>query len=113
MHSGDCPMSRAPSAWNEVTAGGVRWWIVPSCREHLLGPQGLRLDEWLEAGQAQLVKKGPHRLVYRVELPGLAFYVKHNRVPDLQTWFRQLIRPSKARIELSRIETVAERGVAT
>ena len=53
-----------------VKAGGVRWQIRPECREELLGPEGLRLQEWLWRGQAAVVKHGPHRTVYRVALTG-------------------------------------------
>jgi len=38
-------------------------------RDLLLGPAGLRLDKWLEAGDARIVKNGPHRTVYCVTMP--------------------------------------------
>jgi hypothetical protein len=46
-----------------VSAGGFRWHVVPEWRELLLGPAGLRLEEWLQAGAARPVKQGPHRSV--------------------------------------------------
>jgi hypothetical protein len=107
------PCLTLPAPTAKVSARGFHWWIAPECRHVLLGPQGLRLDEWLEAGQASIVKRGPHRIVYRVELPELHFYVKHNLVPDRLCWVRQLIRPSKARTEYERAHGVAARGVAT
>ncbi len=64
-------------------------------------------------GQAVAVKHGPHRAVYRVDLPGLSFYLKHNRVTDLRTWVRQLVRPSKAAMEFERARAVAELGIPT
>src|SRR5262245_19737112 len=78
--------------------GGVRWQIRPGM-EHLFGPDGLRLDEWLAAGQACVVKHGPHRTVYHVVLPKLDFYLKHNRLADCRARLRELVRPSKARSE--------------
>src|SRR5713101_9680642 len=78
----------------EIQVAGMRWLIAPEYRDLLLGPQGLRLQEWLQTGQAVAVKHGPHRAVYRVDLPGLSCYLKHNRVTDLRTWVRQLVRPS-------------------
>ena len=39
------------------TAGGVRWTAAPEHRELLFGPEGLRLREWLEQGQARVVKQ--------------------------------------------------------
>src|ERR1041385_569702 len=95
------------------TVGGFRWSLVGDLRAQLLNEQGLRLPEWLENGQARVVKQGPHRVVYRVELPGLCFYVKHNFVHDQRSWFRQLVRPSKARIEFERACAAAERGIPT
>jgi tRNA A-37 threonylcarbamoyl transferase component Bud32 len=97
----------------EIAVGGIRWWVDPSCRDHLLGPQGLRLEEWLKGGQATVVKQGPHRVVYRIELPGLSCHLKHNRLSDVRSWLRALIRPSKARTEYRQALKVAARGVPT
>ncbi len=101
------------SPLTEVHAGGFRWSLAPGLQPSLLDDAGLRLAEWLRAGQAQVVKQGPHRIVYRVELPGLCFYLKHNRVSDARTWMRQLVRPSKARLEYQSALAVAARGVPT
>jgi tRNA A-37 threonylcarbamoyl transferase component Bud32 len=97
----------------EIMAGGVHWQVVPECRDRLFNSQGLRLEEWLQAGQARVVKHGPHRTVYRVALPGLTFFLKHNRTIDIGSWIRQLIRPSKARMEYERALAVAACGVPT
>ena len=107
------PSLTFPALQAEVSAGGGRWWLAPEHRQALLGPRGLRLDEWLETGQARIVKKGPHRIVYRVELPDLHFYVKRNLETDRLCWIRQLIRSSKARMEYVRARGVAERGLPT
>jgi len=96
-----------------VSAGGFRWWIAAEHRDTLLGPRGLRLEEWLQSGQARIVKKGPHRVVYRVDLPGLCFYVKRNLVTDRWCRIRRLFRPSKARMEYQRARGVAQRGFPT
>jgi tRNA A-37 threonylcarbamoyl transferase component Bud32 len=96
-----------------VTAGGVRWHVLPECRERLFSPDGIRLDEWLHGGQALVVKHGPHRTVYSVRLPGLSFYLKHYRTWDLRSRLRQLIRPAKARMEFDRALAVAARQVPT
>ncbi|MCI0637454.1 MAG: phosphotransferase [Gemmataceae bacterium] len=93
--------------------GGFRWQIKPSLADLFLGPLGIRLPDWLRAGQARIVKQGPHRSVYRVQLPELCFYLKHNRLPDWPSWLRQLVRPSKARMEFDRARGVAARGIAT
>ncbi len=92
--------------------GSVRWQVQPGL-EHLFGPDGLRLDEWLAAGQAHIVKHGPHRTVYHVVLPELDFYLKHNRLADYRAKLRELVRPSKARIEYEHALEVAARQVPT
>jgi tRNA A-37 threonylcarbamoyl transferase component Bud32 len=108
-----CCMGWVMSPPIEVTVGGIRWWVAPECRDHLLGPKGLRLDEWLRNGEAAVVKQGPHRVVYRLELPKLRCHLKHNRISDLRSWLRALVRPSKARTEYRRALKVAARGVPT
>src|SRR5205807_9496577 len=87
--------------------------VAPGLASPLLNGGGLPLSEWLRTGQAHIVKQGPHRIVYRVELPGLCVYLKHNRVTDARTWLRQLVRPSKARSEYESALAVAARGVPT
>src|SRR5947199_4355635 len=95
------------------SVAGFRWSLLPDLQAQLLDEHGLRLPEWLRSGQARVVKQGPHRIVYRVELPGLCFYVKHNFIHDQRAWLRQLVRPSKARIEFDRVDAAAERGIPT
>ncbi|HWG45933.1 MAG TPA: lipopolysaccharide kinase InaA family protein [Gemmataceae bacterium] len=95
-----------------LVAGGIRWQIQPGM-EPLFGSDGLRLDEWLAAGQARVIKHGPHRTVYHVVLPELDFYLKHNRLADCRAWLRQLVRPSKARSEYEHTLAVAARQVPT
>jgi tRNA A-37 threonylcarbamoyl transferase component Bud32 len=95
-----------------LVSGGLRWQIRPEL-EPLFGPNGLRLSEWLAAGQAHAVKDGPHRTVYHVVLPGLDFYVKHNCQTDRRAWLRDLVRPSKARGEYEHALAIAARGVPT
>jgi serine/threonine protein kinase len=97
----------------ESMESDIRWQVRPEYRDLLLGPQGLRLADWLESGQARIVKHGPHRTVYRVDLPSLCFYLKHNRLPNTRAWLRGLVRPSKARMEYDRALTIALRGIPT
>jgi tRNA A-37 threonylcarbamoyl transferase component Bud32 len=97
----------------QLSVGGFRWSLLPDLHAQLLNEQGLRMPEWLQTGQARVVKQGPHRIVYRVELPGLCFYVKHNLVHDQRAWFRQLVRQSKARLEFERVMAATQRGIPT
>lgn len=96
-----------------VDAGGCSWRVPAGLRDALLGPNGLRLDDWLRTGQAAIVKQGPHRTVFRVTLPEMSFYVKHYPVTDLRSWLRQLVRPAKARTEHDCALELTARGIPT
>jgi tRNA A-37 threonylcarbamoyl transferase component Bud32 len=108
-----CCMGQVMAPPIQITAGGIRWWLAPECREPLFGPEGLRLEQWLRDGRACVVKQGQHRSVYRIELPELRCHLKHNRIADFRSWLRGLVRPSKARTEYRRALKVAQRGVPT
>jgi Ser/Thr protein kinase RdoA (MazF antagonist) len=105
-------MFRRP-AWDWVDDGATGWWVQPTWREALLGPNGLRLDQWRREGRLTTVKTGPHRTVYRVDLPTGGVYVKHNLVPDMRARLRQWFRRGKGRNEAKRAELLARVGVAT
>ncbi len=95
-----------------LAAGGFSWRLPPDLARRL-GSAGMRLDAWLRDGQATVVKHGPHRIVYRVALPGITFYLKHNLTPDRVTWLRQFVRPSKGRREYATASEVSVRGIPT
>jgi tRNA A-37 threonylcarbamoyl transferase component Bud32 len=102
----------------QPTSAGVRWEIAPGAlgpREValLLGPGGLRLNEWLASGAARVLKRASHRSLYRVVLPGLDVHVKHYPAGGRRGWLRSLVRPSAARLEYERTRQVADRGVPT
>src|SRR6266542_5598308 len=97
----------------ELTAGGLRWRVRAEHRDLLLDEHGLRLSEWLRLGQAHVVKHAAHRTVYEVRLPGLHFYVKHNRLLDTRGWLRAWVRPGKALTEYDRAVAVAALQVPT
>jgi tRNA A-37 threonylcarbamoyl transferase component Bud32 len=103
----------ALSEFVEIMAGDTRWHVAPGVRDQILGPDGLRLEEWISAGQARVVKHGPHRSVYAVSLPDLMIHVKHNRIANMRARLRELARPSKARGECRRAWRVAARNVPT
>lgn len=95
-----------------AAAGAFSWRLQPEFAREL-GPNGVRLEEWVRDGRAVVVKQGPHRIVYRVALPTGVFYVKHNLTPDRTTWLRQLVRRSKGRREYESALEVAARGIPT
>ncbi|WP_165249906.1 lipopolysaccharide kinase InaA family protein [Paludisphaera soli] len=102
-----------PPEWTFVQAGDVGWWLPLRWRDFLLGPDGLRLKEWEAEGRLQTIKSGPHRVVYRVQLPGSAIYIKHFLVPDRRAKYRQWFRRGKGRNEGKRSQDLASIGVPT
>jgi tRNA A-37 threonylcarbamoyl transferase component Bud32 len=106
-------VSGGTGEWVELGVGGLRWLVLSEHRERLFDSNGLRLQEWLQTGAARVVKHGPHRTVYHVTLPGLSFYLKHYRLPNVRAWLRELVRPAKARLEYERALAVADRQVLT
>jgi serine/threonine protein kinase len=99
--------------WSWRQAGSVGWWVRPDWLEDLVGPMGLRLEEWRRQGRVATVKSGPQRTVYRVELPRGAVFVKHFRVPSFRERWRQWLRRGKGRNEAKRAVVLARYGVLT
>jgi tRNA A-37 threonylcarbamoyl transferase component Bud32 len=89
----------------------VEWQVVPGWRDLLLGPQGLKLDEWLDEGRARVVKRGPLRTIYRVDLAERTVFVKHVRCARLWQAGRNLLLASASRREYTRAVEIARRQV--
>jgi tRNA A-37 threonylcarbamoyl transferase component Bud32 len=102
-----------PPDWRWQQTPDVGWWYLPGWGEVLLGPQGLRLDEWRAAGVLTTVKSGPHRIVYRVRLEETTIYIKHFLVPNRRAVLRQWVRRGKGRNEGKRSVHLATIGVPT
>jgi hypothetical protein len=94
-----------------IAAGGVRWCILPECRDFFATLNGYDMHDWLRRQQASTVKESPERTVYRISASGLSCYVKHFRVANLRAWLRELVRPAKARLEFGRALAVVEREI--
>ena len=93
--------------------GHVTWHVLEDWESALIGPDGLRLQEWRRQSAVQVVKHGGHRTVYRVELPDRAFFVKHYRCRRFREVVRHVFRASAARREWRKAEEVVRRGIAT
>jgi len=91
----------------------ARWQALSDWAPILLGPDGLRLNQWRARGEARVVKHGPHRTVYAVELADRAFHVKHYRCNRTMDVARHLVRASSARREWRKATEVARRGIPT
>ncbi len=102
-----------PPGWTWAQANDVGWWVRPTWRSALLGPSGLRLDEWRADGRLQVVKQGPQRVVYRADLPDGVVYIKYFLVPGWREKLRQWIRRGKGRNEARRAVRLASLGVPT
>lgn len=91
-----------------VRVGGRRWHLAP-------GAEGFvpDIDRWVTDGLAVVVKENPYRTVYRVELPGGAVFVKQLRVKGFRAWWREVLRPPKARLEFDTALALIARGVPT
>jgi hypothetical protein len=101
------------SSISELSVGGLHWRLPAEFRDVLLGNRGLRLEEWRRTGQARVIKHAVHRTVYEVRLPGLHFFLKHNRAADVRSRLRAWLRPDKALGEYERTLEVSQRGVPT
>ena len=102
-----------PPDWEWSQFSEVGWWCRDGWGEILLGLGGLRLDDWREQGRVTTIKSGPHRVVYRVDLPQGTIYVKHFLVPDWRATLRQWVRRGKGRNEGKSTQHLASIGVPT
>jgi tRNA A-37 threonylcarbamoyl transferase component Bud32 len=102
-----------PPEWEWSQKGDVGWWSRDGWGDVLLGNSGLRLDDWRATGNLAIIKSGPHRVVYRVDLPQGSIYVKHFLVPDWRATLRQWVRRGKGRNEGKRSQHLASIGVPT
>lgn len=93
--------------------GDTRWYVRSEVRPLLFGAEGLRLQEWLQRGEAFPVKVAAHRTIYRVTLPEIQFYLKHYPIADPRAWMRGWLRPSKARAESDLAAAVASHDIPT
>lgn len=91
----------------------IQWHLTPESRE--TWPHGLpdSLPDLLQRGQAQTIKDGPFRTIYRAHLSARDVHIKHCRPAGLRAWLREWIRPAKARLEFSRIVEASGRNVPT
>ena len=99
--------------WRWSKADDTGWWVRADWSGALLSDGRLRLDEWRRAGRLTTVKRGPHRVVYRADLPQGSVYVKHFLVPNFRAKARQWFRSGKGRNEGLRAAMLEAIGVPT
>lgn len=93
--------------------GSIGGEVLPDWHSVVWGPNGLLLDQWLRDGQAQLVKHGPRRAVYRVDVGDHELYVKHYRCHRWWEAVAHLFRKSASRREFGRAREAQRRQLAT
>lgn len=111
MHGGQ--LASSTHLLEAASVCAVDWEVAPHWREVLLGPGGLRLEEWIAGGEAQLIKQGPRRAVYRVDTADHRFFVKHYRCPSWRQAARHLFQASASRREYRRALETARRQIPT
>jgi tRNA A-37 threonylcarbamoyl transferase component Bud32 len=96
-----------------LRVGDMRWHLTGGvAAETLFGDGGFRLPHWLVSGAATLVKERPQRTIWRVALPTVDFYLKHDR-GSAGSWFYAVVRVGTARAEFERGRELVRRGVPT
>jgi tRNA A-37 threonylcarbamoyl transferase component Bud32 len=106
-----------PFGWRVTTTRprtvrlGRRVWQLTPDADAVLGPTGPDLDRWLSDSRAEVVKTGPQRTVYRVRLDAGTVFVKHCRINGPRAFFREVLRPAKARLEFENALALKERGI--
>ena len=110
---GPRPCVFEPPAWNWSKSDDTGWWVRADWAAALLRDGRLPLDEWKRTGRLTTVKRGPHRVVYRADLPEGSVYVKHFLVPNFRAKARQWFRSGKGRNEGRRAAKLEAIGVPT
>ncbi len=107
---------RTRFSWNQFanrrSFGGFHWQISPNA-EAIFGSSGPDLEGWRRNGRARILKTGLQRTIERIELPGAALIVKTCRVNGPRSWFREVFRGSKARLEFENAQALIARGLPT
>lgn len=101
------PALGASPAWRQLHTDGIDWVVHRDAAHDLLSAGGLRWEEWKRLAALEIVKTGPHRTVYRLDLPGGTFYLKHFRIADWRAALRNLFRLSPAERELQAVQRIA------
>ncbi len=102
-----------PPDWAWSQKSDVGWWHTAGWGSELLGEEGLELDRWRSEGRLSVIKEGPHRVVYKVNLPRGPIYIKHFLTPDRRSMLRQWVRRGKGRNEGRRSLHLASLGLPT
>ncbi len=95
------------------TQAGVTWVIDPELLSEFQQIGGIPHGSWSNWPGFSVVKTGPHRAVYRCELPSGEYFVKHFRVRSWRAFFQNLVRPCKADLESKSAKRISDAGLRT
>jgi tRNA A-37 threonylcarbamoyl transferase component Bud32 len=112
-------MSTATSDWQDFDDFLGHWRVRADWKETLLGRENglffgrvLKEHDFLPP-ERHVVKDASHRLVYCVDTPQGAIFVKHYFVRGLRAWLRSWLRPPKAFLECDKALSLLKRDVPT
>jgi len=93
----------------------LTWQVAPQWQQRLAGAGGIDLATWQQQRRLAIVKQGPHRVVYRIDLPQPAgtLFMKHYRSPGLLRAAIHLLRHPAARREWSKALQLRDRHITT
>ncbi len=94
-----------------TSAQPIRWTVRPGSATEAWGESGAQFEHTLR--EADVVKDGPFRTIYRVHFASNDWHVKHCKVRGLRAWLREWLRPAKAELEFRQIDEAWRRGVPT
>jgi tRNA A-37 threonylcarbamoyl transferase component Bud32 len=111
------PVSIAPHpgapGFVQLRRRSTEWKVAACLLDEFFDRCGLKLDEWIRTGSADVVKNGVHRAVYRLTLSSGRYYLKHYRSPRLRNLLLNLVRSPRAEREYNAACGVAHQGVPT
>lgn len=94
-------------AWGPLSVADVEWSARSDCRARIIEASDEQWEAWRREGVMEIVKTGPHRTVYRLNLPEGEFYVKRFRIADWKARLRNLFRKSPADCEFHAAQKIA------
>jgi tRNA A-37 threonylcarbamoyl transferase component Bud32 len=96
-----------------VEGKGIVWEGDSQIVRELLAARSAARESSAPAGQVTVVKSGPHRAVYRVELLSGAVFFKHFKIADWRVLARNVLLGSPAQREAAAAAHIAQAGIET
>jgi tRNA A-37 threonylcarbamoyl transferase component Bud32 len=91
----------------------LTWDGEPQVVEELLSGRRSEIAGPLDRPRTTVIKSGPHRAVYRIELPSGPVFLKHCKIPDWRALVRNLLSGSPVAREAAAAARVGAAGIET